>query len=125
MRTARVRARSEFAALAQRGERSRRRAVRVTYLAAETERAVREVRPAPGTVSPASGTVRVAFAIPRAVGSAVVRNRIRRRLRAALGELDAPAGTYLVSATPAAAALDYRALRHELDGCLQDLAARR
>jgi ribonuclease P protein component len=68
--------------------------------------------------------VRVAFAIPRSVGSAVVRNRIRRRLRAALGELGAPPGTYLVSATPAAASLDYQALRQELGSCLGDLAAR-
>ena len=117
MRTARVRARSEFAALAQRGVRSRRRAVRVTYLAPST--------PGAGDVRPAPGTVRVAFAIPRSVGSAVVRNRIRRRLRAALGELDAPSGTYLVSATPAAASLDYQGLRRDLGACLEDLAARR
>lgn len=111
MRTARVRARSEFAALAQRGERSRRRSVRVTYLAPEA--------------ALAASTVGVAFAIPRSVGSAVVRNRIRRRLRAALGELDCPPGTYLVSATPAAASLDYQGLRRDLGACLEDLAARR
>jgi ribonuclease P protein component len=49
----------------------------------------------------------VAFALPRRVGSAVLRNRVRRRLRAALvvaereGRL--PAGAYLVSAEAEAA----------------------
>ena len=50
-------------------------------------------------------TTRVAFALPRSVGHAVVRNRIRRRIRAVLGEIDRahddlPAGgDYLVRVT--------------------------
>jgi ribonuclease P protein component len=36
-------------------------------------------------------SARFAFAIPRSVGNAVVRNRIKRRLRAVLSELDASA----------------------------------
>jgi ribonuclease P protein component len=40
----------------------------------------------------------VAFAIGRAVGSAVSRNRLRRRLRAVLTECDVPPGLYLVGA---------------------------
>ena len=59
-----------------------------------------------GSVRPA-----VAFAIGRAVGTAVDRNRLRRRLRAIFGELDVPAGTYLVGAGPAAATLSHRDLR--------------
>ena len=44
----------------------------------------------------------VAFAIGRAVGSAVSRNRLRRRLRAVLAECDVPPGLYLIGArTPA------------------------
>ena len=44
----------------------------------------------------------VAFAIGRAVGSAVSRNRLRRRLRAVLADCDVPPGLYLVGArTPA------------------------
>jgi ribonuclease P protein component len=44
----------------------------------------------------------VAFAIGRAVGSAVRRNRLRRRLRAVLAGCDVPAGLYLIGArTPA------------------------
>jgi len=57
---------------------------------------------------------RVAFAVGRRVGPAVVRNRVRRRLRAAARELDLPAGAYLVAAEPAAAALEYHDLRQHL-----------
>lgn len=51
----------------------------------------------------------VAYAIGKRTGSAVVRNRIRRRLRPLVGELAAsgalPAGAFLISAaTPAATA---------------------
>lgn len=41
---------------------------------------------------------RVAFAIGRAVGSAVRRNRLRRRLRAVLAASDVPPGLFLVGA---------------------------
>ena len=40
----------------------------------------------------------VAFAIGRAVGSAVSRNRLRRRLRAVLAGCDVPPGLYLIGA---------------------------
>jgi ribonuclease P protein component len=40
----------------------------------------------------------VAFAIGRAVGSAVQRNRLRRRLRAILAKSDVPPGLYLFGA---------------------------
>jgi ribonuclease P protein component len=53
---------------------------------------------------------RVAYAIGRSVGSAVVRNRLRRRLRALAHEWaragELRPGWYLVGATPAAAQLD-------------------
>jgi len=51
----------------------------------------------------AEGTARIGLAIPRAVGSAVVRNRLKRQLRAAWGELDPgpPAGCdYVLAARP-------------------------
>jgi ribonuclease P protein component len=44
----------------------------------------------------------VAFAIGRAVGSAVRRNRLRRRLRALIATCDVPPGLYLVGARPGA-----------------------
>jgi ribonuclease P protein component len=53
----------------------------------------------------------VGFAVPRSVGTAVTRNRLRRRLRAALAESRLPGGAYLVIVQPAAASLDGPALR--------------
>ena len=50
---------------------------------------------------------RVAFALGRALGTAVTRNRLRRRLRAILGEIDVPFGIYLIGATPAAPELTF------------------
>lgn len=60
----------------------------------------------------------VAFAIGRRVGPAVMRNRLRRRLRDELGGLaraqKLPAGAYLIALAPPAAALDGAALRSHL-----------
>jgi ribonuclease P protein component len=42
----------------------------------------------------------VAFAIGRAVGPAVVRNQVRRRLRALLSSSSLPPGAYLVGGRP-------------------------
>jgi ribonuclease P protein component len=47
----------------------------------------------------------VAYAVPKAVGGAVERNRLRRRLRAAVRDLEpelVAGGRYLLSAGPAA-----------------------
>ena len=61
---------------------------------------------------------RVAYAIGRAVGGAVVRNRLRRQLRhAVVAEARAaglPGGWYLIGAAPAAATTDSVALRASL-----------
>jgi ribonuclease P protein component len=56
----------------------------------------------------------LAFAIGKRVGNAVVRNRLRRRLREAGRQMALPAGTYLVRATPAAALLSYHELAAHL-----------
>ncbi len=53
---------------------------------------------------------RVAYAVGKAVGPAVTRNRVRRRLRAIARELDLPSGIYLLSVGPEAAALDFPTL---------------
>lgn len=69
------------------------------------------VPPAAGPTGVAAPTgVRVAFAVGRAAGGAVARNRLRRRLRAvvddlARGGVGLPNGTYLVSARAEAQAL--------------------
>ncbi len=79
--------RRTFAALRRDGRRARAGGITITWLA-----------PPPGPATPP----RVAFAVARAAGGAVQRNRIRRRLRAALRELVVtdrlPAGAYLVGA---------------------------
>jgi ribonuclease P protein component len=64
----------------------------------------------------------VAYAVPRAVGGAVERNRLRRRLRAAVRELDGelvPGGRYLLSAGPAAMTTTPTELRDTLRAVLR------
>ncbi|HEX2785655.1 MAG TPA: ribonuclease P protein component, partial [Ilumatobacteraceae bacterium] len=46
---------------------------------------------------------RVAYALGRAIGPAVVRNRLRRRLRALLDDVSLPPGLYLIGAQTDAA----------------------
>jgi ribonuclease P protein component len=75
--------------------------------------------------APPDGAVGIAFAIGKPVGTAVVRNRIRRRLRAALVELTPPPGDYLIAVVPAAAQASYQALRADLASCLAELAPSR
>lgn len=59
---------------------------------------------------------RVAYAISRTVGGAVVRNRIRRRLRAMVTDLgaDLPPGDWLVTARPDAAHRSFLDVQHDL-----------
>ena len=59
----------------------------------------------------------MAYAIGRAVGPAVTRNRLRRRLRAlvAVREQDLPVGLLLIGASPAAAARSFADLQVDLD----------
>lgn len=83
-------------------------------------RTARRGRSGPLTVAhlpgEASEPPRVAFAIGRRVGGAVVRNRVRRRLRAHLASRSfaLPAGVYLVSAGPAAATASFDELAGDL-----------
>lgn len=66
----------------------------------------------------AAVTARIGLAVPRAVGGAVVRNRVRRRLRALCAERLAawPASSRLViRAMPGSASASYAALAADLD----------
>lgn len=100
----RITDRRSFQELRRDGRRARRGPLTVTYL--------------PGP----SPHPRVAFAVGKAAGGAVTRNRIRRRLRAALRELQAtdglPAGTYLVGAGPEAAPAPWAELVGSLAGAV-------
>lgn len=76
---------------------------------------------------PGGTDVRVAYSVGRRVGPAVVRNRVRRRLRAAAREIDVttgglPAGAYLVSVRPAATERSYGELRDDLGAALAAVA---
>jgi ribonuclease P protein component len=96
----RVTDRAAFQAIRRAGHRTRRGPLTVTWLP-----------PIPG--APAEPP-RAAFAIGRSVGGAVVRNRIRRRLRAGMRELQAagrlPDGSYLLSGGAELAHLPWPAL---------------
>jgi ribonuclease P protein component len=101
----RLRRRGDFAATVRTGHRASRGAlvVHITF-------------PEPGTV-----TSRAGFVVPRAVGGAVQRNKVKRRLRHLvrdrIGAL--PPGTDLVvRALPAAADRSYPGLATDLDGAL-------
>ena len=81
----RIRERSAFTRLACEGRRTRAGVLWCTYL------------PDPDATPP-----RVAYALGRAIGPAVVRNRLRRRLRALVASASLPPGLYLLGAQPAA-----------------------
>lgn len=77
---------------------------------------------------PATRPPRVAFAISRRVGSAVVRNKVRRRLRAVAAELAGTGrlgpGDYLVAASPAAADASFATLRAGMTTACAELWSR-
>jgi ribonuclease P protein component len=106
----RIRDRATFEALRREGRRVRRGDVSVAYV-------------------PDGGKhPRLAYGVGRKVGTAVVRNRVRRRLRSAAQEVArargvAP-GAYLVTVRPGAADLPYARLRHDLDEALAAAASR-
>lgn len=97
----RVRDRASFAALRRSGARRRIGPLTITRL---------------GPAAGGSPVPAVAFAIGRPVGTAVDRNRLRRRLRAVLAELDLAPGTYLIGAGPAASTLSHQELRDFVAG---------
>jgi ribonuclease P protein component len=76
------------------------------------------------------GVTRVAYAIPKRVGGAVVRNRIRRRLRAVVADLASttdrvPDGVLLISVGPEAVLRSSNQLTNDVEGLLLALEARR
>jgi ribonuclease P protein component len=70
--------------------------------------------------SGAPSVTRVAYAVSRRTGNAVARNRLRRRLRAAMAGSPEPLtpGAYLVTPAPAAAGLAYEELARSVTGAM-------
>ncbi len=95
--TGRIRDRRTFGALRRDGRRFRSGPIVITAL-----------------VEPDAAAARVAYAISKQTGSAVARNRVRRRLRAIVRTLELRPGAYLVRVAPAAAEMPYRELEHHL-----------
>jgi ribonuclease P protein component len=104
MALGRVRDQRTFRALRRAGRRGRSGPITVTALV---------------DTAPDEGA-RMAFAVGRRVGPAVVRNRVRRRLRAIARDLDLAPGAYLVSAAPEAATLEFTDLGRHLATALDD-----
>lgn len=67
----------------------------------------------------------VGYAINRRCGGAVVRNRVRRRMRAAAAAVapDLRRGAYLISVRPGVTALEYKELAAAVRGALVGAAA--
>ena len=103
----RIRDRRSFIELRRHGRRARHGCVAMTFLPA----------PPGAPVEPPRG----GFALPRKVGTAVVRNRLRRQVQAHLRSV-APtmaAGTYLISLQPGAADAERATLLDDVDHCLR------
>ncbi|MFG1649162.1 ribonuclease P protein component [Micromonospora sp. NPDC049275] len=120
----RLRRSADFAAAVRGGRRVGRGAVVVhlTMPSATGASTTTSPEPARHTVAEQpSVPARAGFVVSKAVGNAVVRNRVRRRLRALVRErLDAlPAGsTLVVRALPAAAEASYPRLSADLDSAI-------
>jgi ribonuclease P protein component len=115
----RLRRRADFATALRRGRRARAADLLLVHAAAD-----------PVAAGGSAGPARVGFAVPRAVGSAVTRNRVRRRLRhlvtALLPGLP-PGALVVVRALPGSAAASSAelepALRSALDRALAPSSA--
>jgi ribonuclease P protein component len=105
---ARIRGRDAFRRLTHAGVRIRRSALWCTWC------------PDPSTT-----TTSVAFALNRALGTAVTRNKLRRRLRELLREMSStlPGGMLLIGASPRATELTFDELRAELQRLLAKATA--
>lgn len=108
-----IRSRSTFQALRRPAGRGARGPVAVAFA------------PPPGATAEVGG-VRVGYVVGRSCGNAVRRNRLRRRLRAAVREswVGLPAGDYLVRAAPVAGELPFRPLVSAVGEAMTEAAAR-
>ncbi|MGC5053802.1 ribonuclease P protein component [Micromonospora sp. DT48] len=119
----RLRRSSDFAAAVRGGRRAGRGAL-VVHLTVPATAGSDNAAPKPardGVETESPPVSRAGFVVSKAVGPAVVRNRVRRRLRHLTRErlADLPAGsTLVVRALPAAAEATYQRLGADLDAAL-------
>ena len=109
--THRLRRRSDFAATIRGGRRAARGAL-VVHL---------DQVPAPAEPAVSPAPPRAGFVVSKAVGGAVVRNRVKRRLRHLVrARIDTlpPGAMLVVRALPAAAERSFAELGADLDGAL-------
>jgi len=108
-RAGRIRSRATFERLRTSGSRGGSGPVRVRF--------VRET---------SWSEAQVAYALGKKLGGAVVRNRLRRQLRAVMDDLapGLPAGAYLVSASPDATGLRFDELRKTMGRALESATGR-
>lgn len=122
---ARIRSSRDFGSALKRGRRAARGGVVVHWAPAiKRDRDIPVDHESPATPSEAAAnrTARAGFVVSKAVGNAVVRNKVKRRLRhAAAAELPQwPAGTdVVVRATPRAAERDFAQLQRDLTEAVQ------
>ncbi|MFF5177072.1 ribonuclease P protein component [Micromonospora sp. NPDC000316] len=117
----RLRRSTDFAAAVRGGRRAGRGAVVVHLTVPVTADTTTTTSPKPvrdAGAEQTSAPTRAGFVVSKAVGNAVVRNKVRRRLRALVRErlVALPAGsTLVVRALPAAAEASYPRLAADLD----------
>ena len=106
----RIRDRRSFSELRRHGLRARHGRVSVTFVASP--------------VASADDPPRLAFAVPRKVGSAVIRNTLRRQVRGHIvdrqqsGDAKIASGAYLIAFRPGAAEESRESLLASVDRCL-------
>ncbi|MEV1286782.1 ribonuclease P protein component [Micromonospora sp. NPDC049679] len=116
----RLRRSIEFAAAVRGGRRASRGAV-VVHLTLPDAEQHGSSKPAPVGSEASQLPTRAGFVVSKAVGNAVVRNSVRRRLRHLVRErlAELPAGaTVVVRALPHAAGMPYDRLAADLDAAL-------
>lgn len=110
----RLRRREDFAAAVRRGRRAGRPLLVVHLRSGTDPHAPRELEP----------PARAGFVVSKAVGNAVVRNRVKRRFRHLIRErmaLFPPGSLVVVRALPGAGEADHERLARDLDTALQRL----
>ncbi|MFG3338270.1 ribonuclease P protein component [Glycomyces sp. NPDC048151] len=119
---ARIRSSRDFGSALKRGRRAARGGVVVHWAPAIAQPEDPAAQPPTPPAADANRTARAGFVVSKAVGNAVARNKVKRRLRHAVAaELPHwPPGTeVVVRATPRAAERDFTQLQRDLTEAVQ------